>query len=71
MSQQTEKKVRGKREIRKKRARKADYYKIVIEKIGCQSKKEKQQLGLGSNEQNCKSPYASSCFSDFLHSNAF
>lgn len=71
MSQQTEKKVGGKMEIRKKRAWKADYYKIVIEKIGCLSEKEKQRPGLGNNEQNFKSSYASSCFSDFLQSNAF
>lgn len=61
----------GKKEIRKKRAWKGDCYKTVIEKIGCLSEKEKQQPGLGSNEQNFKSSHGSSCFSDFLHSDAF
>lgn len=50
MSHDTEKKVGGRREIRKKRAWKADYYKIVIEKIGCLSEKEKQHPELGNNE---------------------
>lgn len=50
MSHDTEKKVGGRREIRKKRAWKADYYKIVIEKIGCLTEKEKQHPELGNNE---------------------
>lgn len=71
MSQQTENKVGGKSEIRKKTTWKVDYYKTVLEKIGYLSEKEKQQPGLRSNEQNFKSSHGSSCFSDFLHSNAF
>lgn len=50
MSQQREKKVGEKREIWKKRAWMADYYKIVIEKIACLSEKEKQYPELGNNE---------------------
>lgn len=55
---------------RKKGAWKADYCRTVIEKIGCLSEKGKQQAGLGSHEQNSESPHGSSCFSDFLHSDA-
>lgn len=41
MSQQTENKVGGKSEIRKKTTWKVDYYKTVLEKIGYLSEKEK------------------------------
>lgn len=70
MSLKTVKKVGGKRKIKKKGAWKADYYKTLIENIDCLSEKEKRWPGLGNNEQNFKSSYGSSCFSDFLHSNA-